>query len=81
MDSKLAGIQLKTAGAENFALNEIMVGIRSFSFRSCKQNLIAPVTSIILKMRENLEYDWEFFEDYEWDWTYVRWWENKVAYT
>jgi len=81
MDSKLAGIQLKTAGAENFALNEVMVGIWSFSFRSCKQNLIAPINSIILKMRENLEYDREFFEDYERDWTYVRWWENKVAYT
>lgn len=80
-DSKLAGIQLKTAGAENFAINEVMVGIRSFAFRSCRQNLTAPHTSIILKMRENLEYDWTFFEDYERDWTYVWWWENKVAYT
>jgi len=32
-------------------------------------------------MRENMEYDREFFEDDERDWTYVRWWENKIAYT
>jgi len=56
-DHKLAGIQLKTAGAENNAINEIMSSIRSFSFRSCRQNISAPPGSIILKLRENLEYD------------------------
>lgn len=32
-------------------------------------------------MRENLEFDREYFEDYERDWTYVRFWENKCGFT
>jgi cancer susceptibility candidate protein 1 len=80
-DHKLAGIQLKSAGAENNAINEIMASIKSFSFRSCRQNISATKNSILVKLRENLEYDREYFEDYERDWTYIRFWENKCAFT
>ena len=31
-------------------------------------------------MRENLEFDREFLEDYEPDWRYVAWWNNKVSF-
>ena len=58
-----------------------MCALRSFSFRSCRWNLQAPKENIVLKVRENLEYDKEFYEDYESDWTYIKWWEDKkIAY-
>lgn len=34
----------------------------------------------MVKIRENLEFDREFFEDHEPDWKYVNWWTNKVAF-
>lgn len=59
---------------------DIMCGIRSFAFRSCRWNLHAPKENIVLKFRENLEYDAIFYEDYEINWTYAKWWEDKCAY-
>ena len=36
---------------------------------------------ILVRMRENMEYDSDFLEDSECDWTYISWWKNKSAYT
>ena len=33
-----------------------------------------------MRIRENLEYDADFEEDYEPDWRYVRWWNNKCSF-
>ena len=33
-----------------------------------------------MQIRENLEYDEYFEEDYEPDWSYVMWWNNKVSF-
>jgi len=33
-----------------------------------------------MQIRENLEFDAEFEEDYEPDWRYVMWWNNKVSF-
>ena len=33
-----------------------------------------------MRIRENLEFDAEFEEDYEPDWRYVMWWGNKVSF-
>jgi len=33
-----------------------------------------------MRIRENLEFDAEFEEDYEPDWNYVMWWNNKVSF-
>ncbi len=79
-DAKLAGINLKTDGVEQSSILDIICGIRGFAFRSCKWNVNASRENIVMKIRENLEYDPDFFEDYEEDWTYVKWWEDKVAY-
>ena len=79
-DGKLAGIKPKTESCEAAAIMDIICGINAFSFRSCKWNQAAPPENIVMKFRENLEYDREFFEDFEIDWTYAKWWENKVAY-
>lgn len=79
-DAKLAGINLKSEGAEQAAISDIICGIKSFAFRSCKWNQHSNPENIVLKIRENLEYDKEFLEDYEIDWTYIKWWEDKLAY-
>ena len=36
--------------------------------------------SILMRIRENLEFDVNFEEDYEPDWRYVRWWNNKCSF-
>jgi hypothetical protein len=33
-----------------------------------------------VRLRENLEFDREFLEDFEPDWRYMSWWNNKVAF-
>ena len=33
-----------------------------------------------MRIRENLEFDAEFEEDFEPDWNYVMWWNNKVSF-
>lgn len=37
------------------------------------------IERIGFKLRENFEYDREFFEDYEMDWTYCSWYYNKCG--
>ena len=39
-----------------------------------------PSDQIVLRIRENLEFDKEFDEDYEPDWRQVVWWDNKCAF-
>jgi len=36
--------------------------------------------NVVVKLRQNLEYDREFFEDHEPDWNYMMFWPNKCAY-
>ena len=36
--------------------------------------------TIVVRIRENLEYDESFAEDYEPDWRQVMWWSNKVSF-
>ena len=79
-DTKLAGIHLKSAQTEENAIVDIATGLRSFAFRSCKWNKGIAEENIVVKLRENLEYDREYFEDHEPDWKYVMWWENKCAF-
>lgn len=54
--------------------------LRSFAFRSSKWNKSVDNDNIVLKIRENLEYDREFYEDHEPDWKYVMWWSEKCAF-
>lgn len=54
--------------------------MRSFAYRSCKWNKSIDPENIVIKIRENLEFDREFFEDHEPDWKYVMWWPNKCAF-
>ena len=85
-DANLAGIELKDRVAEERAILDIACGVRAFHYRKAKWNQgdggeegIGP-QQVIVRLRENLEFDREFLEDYEPDWRYVAWWNNKVAY-
>ena len=79
-DVKQAGIQLKDRYSEENAIIDIALSLRAFAFRSAKWNKSIPSENVCVKMRENLEYDREFFEDHEPDWRYMMWWPNKCAY-
>lgn len=79
-DATLAGISLKDRQAEENAIIDIATTVRAFAYRSCKWNKSIDQENIVIKIRENLEYDREFFEDHEPDWRYVMWWPNKCAF-
>ena len=86
-DAELAGITLKDHRAEERAVNDVGLGVRAFHFRSCKWNMTrdpenpgVPQENIVMRIRENLEFDMEFEEDYEPDWRYMMWWPNKCSF-
>lgn len=80
-DFKLADIEQKNADAEERAIWDVVCCISAFSFRSAKWNKNPKLKdNIVIKIRENLEYDREFFEDYEPDWRYIMWWANKCSF-
>lgn len=80
-DYELAEMQPKDRDSEERAIWDIVCSISAFSFRSAKWNKNPKCKdNVIVKIRENLEYDREFFEDYEPDWNYVQWWPNKCSY-
>ena len=55
--------------------------MNAYAFRSAKWNNNPLLKeNIVVKVRENLEYDREFFEDYEPDWRYIMWWANKCSF-
>lgn len=85
-DAKLAGIELKDRGAEERAILDVSNSVRAFHFRRSVWNQ-GPAgeegigsDQILLKLRENLEFDRDYMEDYEPDWRYVSWWNNKCAF-
>jgi len=86
-DAALAGIELKDRQAEERAIADVALGVRAFHFRSCKWNMTrdpenpgVSSDTVLMRIRENLEYDAEFEEDYEPDWRYVMWWNNKCSF-
>lgn len=87
-DAKLAGIDLKKKNTESLAILDISFAIRAFHFQKAKWNQSYNIEKpgvasdqILVRMRENMEFDSEFLEDTECDWSYMTWWENKCAYT
>lgn len=79
-DAKLGGIHLKDRIAEEKAILDVSTSLRAFAIRSSKWNQTVEPDNILLKVRENLEFDREFFEDHEPDWKYAMWWPNKCAF-
>lgn len=85
-DAKLAGVQSKDRAAEERAIIDVASSVRAFHFRRSKWNqgtteaTGVPEENIVLRIRENLEFDREFLEDFEPDWRQVFWWGNKCAF-
>jgi cancer susceptibility candidate protein 1 len=79
-DAKGSGINLKSRDAEERAILDIATTMRAFAYRSSKWNKDANEENIVVKIRENLEFDREFFEDYEPDWRYLMWYGDKVTF-
>jgi cancer susceptibility candidate protein 1 len=86
-DAELAGIEKKDRNAEERAIIDVACSVRSFHYRRCKwnqgENAEIPgvgADTIVLRIRENLEYDPSFAEDEEPDWRQVMWWSNKVSF-
>jgi cancer susceptibility candidate protein 1 len=79
-DAQVGDIKLKDFHAEERAINDISVAVRAFAFRSCRWNSSIEADNIVIKVRENLEFDREFFEDHEPDWKYFMYWPNKCAF-
>jgi hypothetical protein len=79
-DAALCKIGLKDRGAEERAIVDIVTAMRSFAIRSTKWNKEAGDDRVLAKIRENLDFDKQFLEDHEQDWTHVQWWHNKVAF-
>lgn len=85
-DAQLGGIEKKDRNAEERAIIDVACSVRAFHYRRCKwnqgetENPGVGADTIVLRIRENIEYDEEFAEDYEPDWRQVMWWSNKVSY-
>jgi cancer susceptibility candidate protein 1 len=79
-DAKAAHINLKDRGAEERAIKDIVTTMRSYAYRSTKWNQALSEDRVCVKLRENLEFDREFLEDHEPDWTHAQWWNNKCAF-
>lgn len=80
-DAAQGEIKLKDYHSEERAINDIACSVRAFAYRSCKWNTSIEPDNIVIKIRENLEFDREFFEDHEPDWRYLMFWPNKVSFT
>jgi hypothetical protein len=80
-DAALGEIKLKDFHAEERAINVISCSVRAFAYRSCKWSSTLEADNIAIKIRENLKFDREFFEDHEPDWRYLMFWPNKVSFT
>lgn len=79
-DAKLAGIQEKSRAAEERAILDVAIAVRAFHFRRSKWNQTVDSESVVLKIRENLEFDRDFLEDHEPDWRYMKWWRDKCSF-
>ena len=79
-DAASANITDKESEAEQLAITDICIAVRSFFIQSSKwSNSLSP-QQILVRLRENLEYDEEFHEDgMEKDWRSICWWPHKVT--
>ncbi|OMJ83049.1 hypothetical protein SteCoe_16080 [Stentor coeruleus] len=80
-DFEACGLTPKSQEAEELAILDISMNIRTFAFRSTKWNKQVGGDMVLARIRENLEYDSFFAEDEEHDWRTVSWYHNKCCLT
>lgn len=80
-DFETTNLTPKNKEAEELAIFDISMNIRTYAFRSTKWNRMVEGDIILARIRENLEYDSFFAEDEEHDWRTVSWYHNKCSLT
>lgn len=80
-DYAACGLTPKQQEAEELAILDISMNIRTFAFRSTKWNKNVEGEIVLARIRENLEFDSFFSEDEEHDWRTVSWHYNKCCLT
>ncbi|CAK64192.1 unnamed protein product (macronuclear) [Paramecium tetraurelia] len=78
-DAQSANIVQKDEGAEELALNDLSEAVRGFYIESSRWNNSDTGPQIVVKLKENPEFDEEFAENQEKDWKTIKWWNNKCA--
>lgn len=74
-DHIIGGTEKKDRNAEERAIIDVACSVKAFHYRRCKWNQTQSdenpgvgSDNIVIRIRENLEYDESFAEDYEPDW-------------
>lgn len=76
-DATLAGIT-KTEGVEDKCIEDLSLACRSYFMRSSRWSNTLESHQVMVKMRENMDFDQEFAEDQEKDWKSLIFYPNKV---
>jgi hypothetical protein len=63
IDIEEAELNLKDSDAEDRAIEDIALAVRSFFIRSSKWSSLVSDEKVVYILRENIEYDEEFAED------------------
>ena len=69
----------KNQEAEALAIQDVCFAVRSFFIKSSRWNHIINSEKVMVRLRENPEFDEDFAEDQEKDWKSYVWWKNKVG--
>jgi len=79
-DAALCDIQLKDPAAEQKAIDDISMAVRSFYIECTKWNHSGfENNNIVTRLRQNPEFDLEFHENQEKDWMSISWNYNRCC--
>lgn len=78
-DFTLCRLKKKNFNTEKKAISDIALIARFYYIKNAKWNQYGDEKELFFKIKENLEYDKEFLEDHENDWTYLKYWSNKCT--
>ncbi len=69
----------KSIQAEENAISDIAIWVKAFFIKSSKWSATLPGEKILVRLRENTDYDEVFAEDQEKDWKSTCFWKNKCG--
>lgn len=77
-DAATANISSKDNKVEDLCISDVVFAVKSFFIKSSRFSYMLKNSQVLLRIRENLEYDEVFAEDQEKDWKSIMWHNNKV---
>ena len=78
-DATSANITCKSVDTEDNAIEDIAIGVKSYFIKSSKWSTTLPGDRVLVRLRDNLEYDEFFAEDQEKDWLSTVFWHNRCG--